>query len=84
MRADIRGQVGGGWALEIKTFLGPKMAEPIKSQYICQVDKSLCSSSMSISVHVLSKGTLGKKKRKEGIERRKNRIGEKKLLEERN
>jgi hypothetical protein len=29
MRADpLRGQVGGGWALEIKTFLGPvKMAK---------------------------------------------------------
>jgi hypothetical protein len=25
MRTDpLRGQVGGGWALEIKTFLGPK------------------------------------------------------------
>jgi hypothetical protein len=27
MRADpLRGQVGGGWALEIETFLGPEMA----------------------------------------------------------
>jgi hypothetical protein len=27
MRADpLRGQVGGGWALEIKTFWGPEMA----------------------------------------------------------
>ncbi len=27
MRADpLRGEVGGGWALEIETFLGPEMA----------------------------------------------------------
>jgi hypothetical protein len=27
MRADpLRGQVGGGWALETETFLGPEMA----------------------------------------------------------
>ncbi len=27
MRADpLRGQEGGGWALEIETFLGPEMA----------------------------------------------------------
>ncbi len=27
MRADpLRGQAEGGWALEIKTFLGPEMA----------------------------------------------------------
>jgi hypothetical protein len=27
MRADpLRGQVGGGWALEIETFLGPEIA----------------------------------------------------------
>jgi len=31
MRADpLRGQVRGGWALEIKTFLGPEMAGPGK------------------------------------------------------
>ncbi len=32
MRADtLRGQVGGGWALEISRFLGPKWHLPIGS-----------------------------------------------------
>ncbi len=32
MRADtLRGQVGGGWALEIPSFLGPKCHSPISS-----------------------------------------------------
>jgi hypothetical protein len=43
MRADplrLRGQVGGGWALEIETFLGPEMATSKASAILAQKSRS--------------------------------------------
>jgi hypothetical protein len=42
MRADpLLGQVGGGWALEISTFLGPKWHSPNGSIQFHRAQKSL-------------------------------------------
>jgi hypothetical protein len=42
MRADpLRGQVGGGWALEIETFLGPDMATSKVSAIWAQKSREL-------------------------------------------
>jgi hypothetical protein len=42
MRAyPLRGQVGGGWALEILSFLGPKWQSPIGSMPFHRAQKTL-------------------------------------------
>ncbi len=42
MRAyQLIGQVGGGWALEISSFLGPKWHSPIGSMSFHRAQKTL-------------------------------------------
>ncbi len=42
MRADaLRGKLGGGWALEISSFLGPKWHSPIGSIPFHRTQKTL-------------------------------------------
>jgi hypothetical protein len=51
MRADtLRGQVGGGWALEISSFLGPKWHSPVSSMPFHRAQKLSISRAQPLKI----------------------------------